>query len=723
ASGAGKSSFLQAGVLAALPDGWSSLTLRPGATPVRALIAAAGLDLPAGAPAAVIAEALAARAPATGALVIAVDQMEELFALGAPAEERERFVGALVAAADRTGSRLRAVICMRDDFLARAEALGPLRGRLASALIVLVTPAPAELRRIVLEPALRAGYTFEDEAVVDEMVAAIADRPGGLALLSFAALAWWERRDRDHRSMPTAAYRRLGGVAGALASHADALYAGMPASAQRAARDIIRQLVTAEGTRAALPAADLVKLAGPGGEQALDGLIAGRLLVARDDVEGDAVELAHESLIEVWPLLRRIREEDAADAGLRDDLRAAAKGWSMRHRRDDELWRGGALAELERFRARADVRLTQLEEEFADDSRALGRRTRRRRRGLVIGAIGAAAAAAVVLGLSERAARHSEARARGLADQAQRGEAEAEIRLARTWAVEGQRESARGSPLRALSYLMPAYAVVDSPGTRFAIARAMSSIDEQRAVLRGHRSGVRRIEWSPDGKLIATVEEEITTRLWRFDRGHVQPVDLGKVGDGMFLGFGGDGGQIGFGDPKDGSIRLHALANLAPTRTIPAGPTGPDTSINGHFTRDGRSLMMSRSDGKIAIYAADGALRRQIDTGIETDVFEWDRSGRMFAFTGAEGGLHLWDTGRGKGRQILPDKVALGELAMSDGGDVLAAVGTDGTTYVFDGTTGEQRHALASHPGRHQIAVSRDGRWLATGGYDRTAKL
>ncbi len=719
ASGAGKSSFLQAGVLAALPEGWTHVSLRPGATPVRALLAAAGVDLPASATAETIAEALVARAPASGALVVAVDQMEELFALGAPAEERERFVEALVAAADGAGGRVRAVLCLRDDFLARAEALGPLRGRLASALTVLVTPAPAELRRIVVEPAERAGYWFEDEAVVDEMVAAIADRPGGLALLSFAALAWWERRDRERHLLPTAAYRRLGGVAGALASHADALYAGMPASAQRAARDIIRQLVTAEGTRAALPAADLVRLAGPGGEQALDGLIAGRLLVARDDVDGDVVELAHESLIEVWPLLRRIREEDAADAGLRDDLRAAARGWSQRQRGDDELWRGRALAELERFRARAGVRLTSLEEEFADASRALGRRTRRRRRGLVIAAIGAAAAAAVVLGLAERDARHSEARARTLAEQARRGEVDAELRLAKTWAVEGQRESARGSPLRALAYLLPAYGRVDGSGTRFAIARAMASIDEERAVLRGHTSSIHSLEWSHDGRMLATVDEEAATRLWRFDRGRVEPIDIGD-GRGMFLGFGAGDKVFGLGDVKDGSIVLRAIAGNKEVARI-SGLTSKETRFDGHFSDNGGTMLLYRSDGVLWIYGADGKLRKRAATGQKIDFAESDRSGRHVFLAGETGGLHLWDVKRGKGREVLP--ISFGGLAISDRGDVVVAGGADGNTYVIDGIKGAQRHVLASHPGRHYTAVTRDGRWIATGGYDRTAKL
>ena len=721
ASGAGKSSFLHAGVLAALPEGWTGVSLRPGASPLRSLVAAVGLTVPASASAADLAAALIARAhQRAGVLIVAVDQLEEIFTLGAPADERERFAEALVAAADGSAGAVRVLLCLRDDFLARAEALGPLRGRLASALTVLVTPRPAELRRIVLEPAHRAGYRFEDEAVVDEMVAAIADRPGGLALLSFAALAWWERRDRDRHELPTAAYRRLGGVAGALASHAEALYAGMPARAQRAAREVLRHLVTAEGTRAALPTADLVELAGPGGDEALAALVAGRLLVARDDVDGDVVELTHEALIDAWPLIRRIREEDAADAGLRDDLRAAARGWSQRGRRDDELWRGRALVELDRHRARAGVRLTLVEETFADASRALGRRTRRRRRALVIGAIAAATAAAIALGLAERSARRSEARAQVLAGQARRGESDAELRLAGMWAAEGRRESAHGSPLRALAYLAPAYGRIDGPGIRFALARAMTSIDDQRAMLRAHHAPVDHIEWSADGRLLATGDEEEAARLWRFDRGQVEPVaDLGEKA-GVFIGFSADGKRFAMGD--ENGVAIRDLASRAQLAHI-VDERGVKGELGGHLTGDGRSLLLYRADGLITRYGLDGAVLERVKTGVKFDFLEASWTGDRAVFTGVGGGLHMVDLARGAVRELLPASMPLGVVDIDARGSVMIAVGTDGNTYVFDGATGARRHVLASHPGRHGAAVSRDGRWIATGGAERAAKL
>ena len=715
ASGAGKSSFLAAGVLSSLPDGWTAVTLRPGADPVRALIQAAGLAVRPDAPAADLAEALVRRATGT-TLVVAVDQMEELFALGAAPEERTRFAAALARAADTGGGAVRVLLCMRDDFLARAEALEPLRGRLAGSLMVLVIPAPAELRRIVMAPALRAGYRFEDEGLVDQMVAATADRPGGLALVAFTALAWWERRDEGQKLLPAAAYREIGGVAGALAAHAEALYAAMPPSAQRAAREVVRHLVTAEGTRASLPAADLAQLAGPGGREAVEALVAGRLLVARDDAEGDAVELAHEALIEGWPLLARVREEDAALARLRDDLRAAARGWRERGRRDDDLWRGRALAELDDARA-AGLRLTELEESFADASGALARRTRRRRRVLMGAAAALAAGALAVLGVSERSARRSEERARVLADEAARGEAEAQRKLAEGWLREGRRESASGSSLRALAYLGAAYGRTDGPGLRFALARAMTSIDAERAALRGHRSAVRRIVWSLDGRRLATGDEELGVRMWKIDGGRAEPTGSLEEDSGTIAGFFPDGGAVAINAEKglvyrasDGLAEIGKLGNKSMTAMA-------------HLTRDGRTVLTFEIEGIIDLYdRVSGHRRMRYEVGDTVDYVTGDTDGEHLVVATDHQGLFTLDVETRRRRLLLGPEVPTGIVRMSDDARVVIASAPD-VTYVIDARTGAIRHTLSANPGMHTSTLSRDGRRVATGGADRIAKL
>src|SRR5204862_5642110 len=121
----------------ALPDGWRAAVLRPGSAPMAALDrigpAAAGETR-----------------------VIVVDQLEELFTLCRDPGERARFAAAIGAACDDDRSRI--VLTIRDDFLARANELAPLRERLAGAVTLLATPDAADLLRVLVEPARQAGY-------------------------------------------------------------------------------------------------------------------------------------------------------------------------------------------------------------------------------------------------------------------------------------------------------------------------------------------------------------------------------------------------------------------------------------------------------------------------------------------------------------------------------------------------------------------------------------
>src|SRR5262249_29349288 len=177
-SGTGKSSFVRAGVVPALPTGWRAVVIRPGAAPAAAL---AKIESPGSAgarsdaqrrgdsiesPGSAGARSDAQRrgdsieAPAFETLVLVVDQLEELFTLCRDPAERDRFAEAL--AARTTDDRVRVVLTIRDDFLARASEVAALRDRLANAVTLLATPADDDLLRVLVEPARRAGYDFDD---------------------------------------------------------------------------------------------------------------------------------------------------------------------------------------------------------------------------------------------------------------------------------------------------------------------------------------------------------------------------------------------------------------------------------------------------------------------------------------------------------------------------------------------------------------------------------
>ncbi len=226
-SGAGKSSFLGAGLAATKKPGWAHVICTPGNDPRaslrRAVIAElesateALRELAEGSDDASVSAVTRWRRQHAQALVV-VDQFEEVFTQNT-ADEQRRFaelLGRLTLEAD-----VFVLLSMRDDFLALCHSLEPLRPILHE-LAVLDPPVGANLRRAMVQPATKCGYRFEDDDLLEEMLAEVEGERGALPLLAFAAARLWEKRDRDSGLLTRQAYHDIGGVGGALARHAEA---------------------------------------------------------------------------------------------------------------------------------------------------------------------------------------------------------------------------------------------------------------------------------------------------------------------------------------------------------------------------------------------------------------------------------------------------------------------------------------------------------------------
>ncbi len=178
--------------------------------------------------------------------LLIVDQFEELFTLN-PVEVQARFAVLLRLLVDRANIHL--LLSMRDDFLYRCQSLVPLQPVL-DGLFALEQPGSNALERALIGPAQRLGFSFEDDHLATEMVQDIEGGRGALPLLAFAVSRLWEKRDRDRKLLTRQAYEDIGGVGGALARHAESTLQAVGDERLPVVRELFRNLVTAEGTRA-----------------------------------------------------------------------------------------------------------------------------------------------------------------------------------------------------------------------------------------------------------------------------------------------------------------------------------------------------------------------------------------------------------------------------------------------------------------------------------------
>ena len=126
------------------------------------------------------------------------------------------------------------------DLAANAESLG---ARVIRAATI------DGLRDALVQPAEMAGYQFETPALVDNMLEHLEATQGALPLLQFAATQLWESRDKKQQLLTVSAYKSMGGIVGALASHADSVLAGMSVPERALVRALCLRLVTPERTR------------------------------------------------------------------------------------------------------------------------------------------------------------------------------------------------------------------------------------------------------------------------------------------------------------------------------------------------------------------------------------------------------------------------------------------------------------------------------------------
>ena len=418
ASGSGKSSIVRAGVLPALRRGalagsarWPIAILAPGPHPLMELAAACAAQLGTSAGAllarldgnpAGLAEAV--RESGNDKLVVFVDQFEEVFTLCDDPTERSRFIDALLGAAAAPGGPVLVLLAMRADFFGFGASVPGLGAALEASTALLGPMDEAEMRTAIEGPARVAGLKVE-RGVVDLMLRDVAGEPGSLPLLSHALLETWKRR--TDRTLTLAGYRECGGVRGAIARTAEAVYVGLPADQQQLARSVFLRLTElGEGTEDTRRRVTLDELraegeASPDLDELLRTLTDARLLTTSEHT----VEVAHEALIREWPRLRSWLDQDREGIRTLRHLTDAARAWDDLGRDTAELYRGQRLVAALDWSRGETATLSPRERAFLDEGRGYADRERRdaerrtRRLHALLGAVAVLAAVSLIAGV------------------------------------------------------------------------------------------------------------------------------------------------------------------------------------------------------------------------------------------------------------------------------------------------------------------------------------
>ncbi|MBP7692541.1 MAG: CHAT domain-containing protein, partial [Anaerolineales bacterium] len=399
-SGSGKSSVIRAGVIPALkrggaladgtlpPEGsatWPAYLLTPTARPLQALAAALTRDTESLSATTTLIDDLRIDPRALhlhvlkhlnrsqgSRLLVVVDQFEEVFTLCKDDAERRAFIDNLLYAASETADGPTVVIIvLRADFYAHCAQYANLREAVANRQEFVGPMSPEELRRAIEEPARAGGWDLEP-GLVDLILKEVGQEPGALPLMQHALLETWKRR--RGRLVTLRGYHEAGGIHGAIAKTAQAIYQALPPAQQAVAQRLFLQLVElGEGAQDTRRRARLEELSPrpedrPSVDQVLKKLVDNRLVVTTDTT----AEVAHEALIREWPQLREWIDHNREGLRIHRDLSKTAQDWEYLLRESGVLYRGLRLVQALEWAAEPlnAQQTTDLEREFLAASEA-----------------------------------------------------------------------------------------------------------------------------------------------------------------------------------------------------------------------------------------------------------------------------------------------------------------------------------------------------------------
>jgi hypothetical protein len=167
--------------------------------------------------------------------------------------------------------------------------------------------------------------------------------PEVLPLLSDALQATWKHC--EDRTLTVAGYRAAGGIRGAVATTAEAIFQGFdPAMQQAARRLLLRMVQIGDGVSDARLRADRNTLIAHSPDPTAASAVLDAFACARSiTTDEEAAEITHEALLHAWPRLRSWIDADRAGLYVHQQLTEAAQRRDRDGRPASALYRDTVL--------------------------------------------------------------------------------------------------------------------------------------------------------------------------------------------------------------------------------------------------------------------------------------------------------------------------------------------------------------------------------------------
>src|SRR5688500_4918952 len=368
-SGSGKSSLVRAGLIHAMKNGaiknserWLYETLKPGREPLKDLaLAFSRLKSPD------LEDYFLAHASETDILnkcaesvlsgrkdqrfALFIDQFEEVFTQINSEEERIAFINTLAHAGTVENGRVIVLFAMRSDFVSNCATYPALNELLSQEFRQIGAMQSEELVSAIALPARQVGLPIEDELIA-RIINDMKGEPDALPLMQFALKDLFDSQQEKGGviALTLADYLKHGGIHKSLERHADNSFAKLSEDEQQLARSIFSGLIEiGRGTQDTRRTALFDELIPANSKAAEVQLVIRKLtdarLITTDEQAGkDTVTITHEKLIDAWPWLKKIENENRDVIALQNQIAEDANEWNEHQRDVSYLYMGARLA-------------------------------------------------------------------------------------------------------------------------------------------------------------------------------------------------------------------------------------------------------------------------------------------------------------------------------------------------------------------------------------------
>lgn len=197
-------------------------------------------------------------------------------------------------------------------------------------------------------------------------------------------------------------------------------------------------------------------------------------------------------------------------------------------------------------------------------------------------------------------------------------------------------------------------------------------------ILRGHTGGIKRISWSPDGRLLASPSADHTVRVWNVAFGECTAVFEGHNADVLCVAWSPDG---------------HKLASASHDKTIRIWDTATQQTI---VTLQGHEDFVN--------------------------CVAWSPDGHKLASGSRDRTIRIWDLGSWKEKKKLDREFRLDGIVFSPDGEKLATSSYEIEIWDANGT--KLLHSLKGHSSDvYSANWSPNGKLIASGSFDNTVRI